>query len=284
MDSSLGYFESIGDLLNNSPHREERFWSDIRMTGFQELDKSLGGFRAGELVVVGSQFDWLIPGIFLQMIETVAITEQRPVLHIRVGRNLRTLVGSWLKRTGADPEWRESCKNAAQPDSEKVSELSGAPLYVLDAHGYSCQNLFNAIDSCAKSIKPLGMIVIDGLEHLNIWTGIPETSLPARWADVSYELKFLASRHQCPVIVDSRINSCEPDGTKIEMPKLQHFPHGSAIASSADHVLVLEAVNGVMTGEPASLYSAYSHTGLECHWMQLRYEHDSDRWVEVIER
>jgi replicative DNA helicase len=283
MDSSLGYFESIGDLLTNSQHREEQFWSDLRKTGYIHLDKTLGGFRPGELVVIGSQYNWLLPNLFLQMIETVAITEKRPVLYIRIGQNLRNLVGSWFKRTEANPAWRDSNRNSFEFDAGKTSEIRDAPIYVLDAHGFSLQFLQNAIDSCAKSFKELGLIVIDGLEHLDIWSGISDISVPARWAHVSSELASLASRHQCPVVVDSSVNSIEADGSKVVLPTIRHFPNGSAIAASADHVLVLEAVDGVMSGEPAELYSVYSHNGILCSGMQLNFAYETGRWLEVLE-
>lgn len=283
MDISLGYFESIGSLLEKSQLREERFWSDLRKTGYKHLDKTLGGFRPGELVVIGSQYNWLLPNLFLQMIETVAITEKLPVLHIRIGQDLRNLVGSWFKRTGANPAWRDSNQNSIEIDAGKTSELREAPIYVLDSHGFSLQFLENAIDSCAKGFKELGLIVIDGLEHLDIWSGIPDISLPARWAHVSSELASLALRHQCPVVVDSRVNSVEVDGSKVVLPTLRNFPHGSAIAASADHVMVLEAVDGVMSGEPSELYSVYSHNGILCSGMQLNFAYETGRWLEVLE-
>lgn len=281
MDQSIGYFESLKDLLNKSRIREEFFWADIRKTGFKQLDKDLGGFRPGELVVIASENDRLLPSLFLQMIETVAITEQRPVLHIRIGKDVRSLVGSWLKRTEADKGWHEDRNNIGETDSHKLSEYAEAPVYVLDAHGYSFQNVSHAINACAKSVNPIGLIVIDGLTHLNVWSGLPDISLEARWADISRELKALALTYQCPVLVDEHVNAYEKDGSRVEGAALRNLAHGGAISTSADHVLILEGVDGVVSGEPADLYSVYSHNGMLCRWMPLRYEHERDRWVEV---
>lgn len=283
MDHSIGYFETLKDLLDKSQMREEFFWSDIRKTGFKQLDKDLGGLRPGELVVIASEQDWLLPGLFLQMIDNVAIKEQRPVLHIRIGKDVRSLVGSWYKRTEADKGWHEDRNNIGEPDSHKLSEYAEAPIYVLDAHGYSFQNISHAINACAKSVNPIGLIVIDGLKHLNVWAGLPDISLEARWADISQELKSLAITYQCPVLVDEHVNAHEKDGTRVEVATLRNLSHGAAIATSADHVLILEAVDGMVSGEPADLYSAYSHNGMSCRWMPLRYEYERDRWVEVAE-
>lgn len=277
----LGYFESLGDALKMSTSRERRFWADVRKTGYQQLDEGIGGLRPNELYIFASQHDWLLPGLFLQLIENVAIREGRPVLHIRIGADLRSLVGSWLKRTGSDPAWCKDRHNLDEINQELVAEHINAPIYVFDAHGYSCEKIMAAIESCAKSIKAIGLIVIDGIDRLDIWTRISGNSIAERWASVSSELKNLALTHQCPVVVDSRIKRIEPDGTVIELPGIGDLPHGSAIATSADYVFVLEAVAGVFGGEPSDLYPVYSRTGLFCRRIPFRYEYDRCRWVEI---
>lgn len=279
--SSFGNFERLGNLLMMSSAAEEKFWSNLRSTGYSSLDQQLGGLRPSELVVIASQFDWMLPALNLQMIETVAIKEQRPVLHIRVGHDIRASVGSWLKRKQAYPTWFKNKRNDQVPNLDQMAEILQAPIYMLDAHGYSMNSLAASIDSFAKGSEPLGLIVIEGIDRLDVWRDLPDISLAARWAVVSSELKSIAIQYDCPVVVNSAMQMYGHDGIQIEPALLRHLVHDGALASAADLVLVLESSNDVNLGVPVDLYSVYSRHDLWCR-IQLRYEHETDRWLEVI--
>ena len=61
--SAFGNFERLGDSLMMSSAAEEKLWSNLRSTGYSSLDQQLGGLRPGELVVIASQFDWMLPAL-----------------------------------------------------------------------------------------------------------------------------------------------------------------------------------------------------------------------------
>lgn len=280
MEQRYGYVERLGDLLMKYPQSEKQFWSDLRPTGYSGLDEQLGGWRPGELTILASQHDWILPELNLQMIEAVAIKEMRPVLFIQVGTSIRHVVGTWLNRTQAYPWWRRTQNNEADLDESKLHDVAEAPIFLLDAHGYCINKLTQRIDAFAQADEGMGLIVIDGIDRLDIWEGMPDASLAARWASVSGALKSIAMRHRCPVIVNSGMQIYEKDETPIETALLRHLPHEGALAIAADQVLVLGTSDNMVSGEPVDLYSVYSRHQLLCS-VQLRFDHKTGRWDEV---
>lgn len=276
----LGNFERLSDLLAKSETVEAKFWSDLRPTGYTALDHQIGGLRAQELTVIASQQDWLLPDLILQMVETIASTDPRPVLHILVNTSRRSLIGMWCQRTEATCYWRTARFNDQVIDHEKLLNLKGSSIYCLDVQGCTMKYIINAIEAFAKNHKELALIYIQGIERIDVWNGFADASPAARWATVSSELKSIAFRHDCPVVIDCSIPFYESDETPIDLPTNRHLPHEGALACSADLVLMLEANQGVCQGEPADLYSIYSRHQLICR-TELRYDHIKQRWSEA---
>ena len=278
----FGNFERLGDLLMRYSVAEERLWSNLRSTGYDSLDEQIGGLRPGELVVLASKYDWMLPAFNLQMIEAVAIRDQNPVLHIRVGHDIRLTVGSWLMRKQLDFAWHQSKCNNQAPDLERMEEIIKAPIYMLDAHGYSMRDLSRSINSFSEGSEQFGLIVVEGIDRLATLRDLPNTPQAARYAFVLSELKDLAKNHACPVVTNCNLQQVfqERDATRVRMD-FEQLVHDGALASAADLVLVLETTDCIALGKPVDLHSVYSRHDFLPR-IHLRYDYKTDRWLELV--
>lgn len=277
----------LGDLLENFTEDEARFLSDFRTTGYTAID-TCGGLRSGDLILVASCCDFHYPDFSLQLIESVAIKERFSVLHIRVGKDVLSLVCTWLCRTQAYEWCLPFRRNDGVSDATKHTVQSEAPIYVLDAHGYTFEELELSVNTFAKYNKsgnPLGLIVIDSIEELNIWGTPSEASKAARWANISSNLKFMAEAHRCPVVANVWLPYLDEEGSVISSPGLRHLPNDGALACSADVVWAFNTSQADQSwadkNVPTYVYTIYDRRRLYPGHLKLRYEGSTCRWIEV---
>jgi len=264
MTQSSGIFEKLNEAMERTAAMEPVFLDSALPSGLPELDASMGGFRPGELIVLASEEIWAHDRLTKVFVESAAIKNKRPVAVIRLGHGIRDWCTSIFK----------------SPQSEAWAQ---APIYITEPKtGIAIQNLVQEVEQLAREAGPLGLIVIDGIDHLNIWadTQFSANNPGGSWASVSSALKWLAINQKCPVIVETRIQNRHTENGHIPEPWLRDLAYEGALANGADLVLMLQDFACSEKGHTVSLRSAYCRSGLGV-WIDLYCTHETQLWQEI---
>lgn len=264
MAQGTGIFEPINEAMKRLAAFEPLFWDSVLPSGLAGLDARMGGFRPGELIILASEENWAHDRLTKVFIESAAIKNKSPVAVVRLGHGIRDWCAPIFK----------------SPQSEAWAQ---APIYITEPRtGVAIQILVQEIEQLARAVGSLGLIVIDGIDHLNVWADsqFNAENPGASWAAVSSALKWLANNHQCPVIVETSIQNKQPENGHLSEPGLRDLAYEGALANSADLVLMLHDFVCTENGHTASLRSSYCRSGLGV-WIDLCSTYETQTWQEI---
>ncbi len=284
MTQNLGIFEKLSDTMQRVATMEIRFWESVIPTGLSGIDRKIGGFRSADLVILASEQSWMHASLTQVFVESVAVKQRLPVVVIRLGHDLRNYCEQVFKAKGAMQwAWGTKLGENKEPDWSRLTALTEARIYITQPlPGADIDYLFQEVEKLAESIGQLGLIVIEGIERLNIWAKATSsiTNPGERWASVSANLKQLAAYLKCPLVVDVRIDNQRPDDGHLTNPGLSDLPYEGALANCADLVLMLQDFSYLREGTRACLETRFSRTGLVA-CTELDYLSELGTWVEV---
>lgn len=284
MNQDLLCIETLGESMRRTVAQESLFWESAIPSGIGELDAQTGGLRPGELTLLASEDAFITSKIAQKFIESVAIVQKLPVIVICAGSGLREFCGQLIR--GGDSknrQWGRSPRNIAEPDWENLKRLTEAPIYVTQPiPSAGIDFIDQEIEKLVGVLGNVGLIVIEGIEHLNIWAN-PEyrsENPGASWAAVSAKAKWMALMHRCPVILDARVvNNC-PETGHLANPTVIDLPYQGALANSADIAYFFEKFSYMKQGRAFQLRTAFSRNGLYA-LMDLFHNEETDQIVEA---
>lgn len=284
MTKNLGIFEKLSDAMQRVAAMEILYWESVIPTGLSGIDQRIGGFRPADLIVVASEEPWMHASLTQIFVESVAVKQRLPVVVIRLGHDLSKYCEQTFKaKEAVQRAWGSKPGEQKEPDWSKLTALTEAPIYITQPlPSADIDYLFQEVEKLAESIGQLGLIVIEGIERLNIWAKATSsiTNPGERWASVSANLKQLATYLKCPLVVDVRIDNQRPDDGHLTNPGLSDLPYEGALANCADLVLMLQDFSYLRVGTRASLETRFSRTGLVAR-TELDYLSETGRWIEV---
>ena len=284
MAQNFGIFERLDNVMKRTAIVEMLFWESTIPSGLNGFDTKVGGFRPGELVVLASEDGWLRPKLTQVFIESCAIRHNLPVVVVRLGYGSRDWCAQLFKSKGAVPwSWGINATSNTEPEWKCLEALLQAPIYVTEPiPGSGIEYLDKEIEKLADALGGLGLIIIDGIDYLNIWedTQFNTRNPGASWSVVSSKLKWMAINRKCPVIIDTKVENANPDNGRLSEPTLRNLSYEGAIANSADHVLMLHDISCVPDGHSAILRTVFSRSGLGA-WVDLHYSSENHSWREI---
>jgi replicative DNA helicase len=201
-------------------------------TGFDNLDKIMGGLKPGELTVVAG-----ITGqgksIFVNnIIEYAAIKLKLPVALISIASNPNHILQSFLSSIGhidankfrdltlADEDWLRL--------TSVIELIKDAPIFISTPPRLSLTHLINEIIELKSSGKELKLLVIDNIRLLDHFHGA--SYQPAKYEEILRDLKIISAELQISIIVVHTIDNQYPDSRTDKRPVLSDFkPHTSFI-------------------------------------------------------
>lgn len=205
-------------------------------TGLHRVDEAIGGFCAGELVVIAAR-----PAV------GKTILAMQIARHNSIAENKRCLVFS-LEMTKSELTSRVVCGHAGVDSRKKrrnelnqserrqiveaVRELHGIPLSIIDKPGICIEEIC-AVARVDARRSPLDLVVVD-------YIGLVKPSDKSRQrteqvAEITFALKNLAKELSVPVIALSQLNRQADDSP----PKMSHLRESGAVEQDADIVLFL---------------------------------------------
>lgn len=214
-------------------------------TGFEDLDRLTGGFRASNLIVVAARPSMGKTALALCMAEHVALAEDKAVAIFSLEMSGEELTQRMLCSVAMVDASRMRSGRLSADDWPRVSQaadrLSKAPIFIDDSEGMTVTEMrTKARRLKARQEKPLGLIVVD---YIQLMEGAPnlrrrDENRVQEISAISRGLKMMARDLAVPIVVVSQLNR-SPDARTDKRPLLSDLRESGAIEQDADMVLLI---------------------------------------------
>ncbi|MFA4845762.1 MAG: replicative DNA helicase [Patescibacteria group bacterium] len=211
-------------------------------TGFVDLDRETGGFRPGEMILIGARPSMGKTAWVLDMLLNVC--RQYPAFLFTLemgGEDIWDRVVT--KKARAVPLHILRGGNLTEKETSEVIRVIGdiddMPLYVDDGVALKPSEILHRIQhvSIREKIRP-GFVAIDYVQIMR--PDSPVRSREQEVAQMSSAIKAMAKRLQCPVVALSQLSRENVREKKADyMPRLHDFRDSGALEQDADVVIGL---------------------------------------------
>lgn len=212
-------------------------------TGFEDLDRLTGGFRAANLIVVAARPSMGKTALALCMAEHVALAENKAVAIFSLEMSGEELTQRMLCSVAMVDASRMRSGRLSADDWPRVSQaadrLSKAPIFIDDSEGMTVTEMRTKARRL-KARHGLGLIVVD---YIQLMEGAPtlrrrDENRVQELSAISRGLKMMARDLEVPIIVVSQLNR-SPDARNDKRPMLSDLRESGAIEQDADMVLLI---------------------------------------------
>ncbi|MBQ7751665.1 MAG: replicative DNA helicase [Clostridia bacterium] len=208
-------------------------------TGFDELNYRTGGFRGGQLILIGGRPAMGKSSFAVNIAETVAITNKKPVAIF----NLEMPKSMIVRRIFCSQAYIDSQKIlSGKFEGEDwarlgrvLDKIAVAPLYIDDSSSITVSEI-HAKCQRIKQTHGLSMVVIDYLQLMR--DDSRTESRQVEVASISRALKVMAKELDVPVIALTQLNRANekrPD----KRPTLSDIRESGAVEQDADMVMLI---------------------------------------------
>lgn len=218
---------------------EETGLKDVVTTGFEEFDTSFGGFRLGELVVVGGR-----PAMGkTQFLVNLAlhISQTNPVLYVTLDLSELSLTSRFMSTVSGIATSDILQKNLDKEQKNRLStiahEFTKRQLFIHDCCNCSVA-VFKA--HCQKLVQEYGVQVII-VDYLQLMTSHQHRHRELEVSYISRELKNMAKAFHICIIASSQLSRALETryGMEGKRPQLSDLRESGAIEQDADKVLFI---------------------------------------------
>ncbi|MBM3634992.1 MAG: replicative DNA helicase [Actinobacteria bacterium] len=212
-------------------------------TGFEDLDRLTGGFRASNLIVIAARPSMGKTALALCMAEHVALTEEQTVAIFSLEMSGEELTQRMLCSVAMVDASRMRSGRLSADDWPRVSQaadrLSKAPIFIDDSEGMTVTEMRTKARRL-KAREGLGLVVVD---YIQLMEGSPllrrrDENRVQEISAISRGLKMMARDLDVPIIVVSQLNR-SPDARTDKRPLLSDLRESGAIEQDADMVLLI---------------------------------------------
>jgi replicative DNA helicase len=212
-------------------------------TGFDDLDRLTGGFRASNLIVIAARPSMGKTALALCMAEHVALNENKAVAMFSLEMSGDELTQRLLCSVAMVDASRMRSGRLSADDWPRVSQaadrLSKAPIFIDDSEGMTVTEMRTKARRL-KAKQDLGLIVVD---YIQLMEGAPnlrrrDENRVQELSAISRGLKMMARDLEVPIIVVSQLNR-SPDARNDKRPMLSDLRESGAIEQDADMVLLI---------------------------------------------
>lgn len=210
-------------------------------TGFTDLDRYIGGFGKGNLIIVGAR-----PGIgktsfCLNIGTNIAKKTKKAVCFFSLEMSSEELVSRVISSESMVLSERLRNGKLDKDDWSKIatacSVLSETDIYIDDTSNITLTAMKAKLRRIAKG--KLGLVVIDYLQLMESETKRKDGSRVNEIGDISRGLKLLAKELNVPVIVCSQLSRSSEKEKDKRKPMLSDLRDSGSIEQDADMVIFL---------------------------------------------
>jgi len=209
-------------------------------SGFIGLDAILGGFHAGDLVIVAGRPGMGKTSLAMNFAEHAALTLRQPVLVFSMEMPIDQLVTRLLASFGRIPQSHLRSGELTNDEwsrlSNAVGQIDDAPLFIDETPSLDPGTLRSRARKVSSQYG-LKLIVVDYLGLMQI-PGFQENRTQLV-GDLSRNLKALAKELRVPVIVLSQLNRTI-ESREDKEPRLSDLRDSGAIEQDADVILFVQ--------------------------------------------
>ncbi|MBZ2190221.1 replicative DNA helicase [Alcanivorax sp. JB21] len=208
-------------------------------TGFTELDRMTSGMQPADMIVVAARPSMGKTTFAMNLVEHVAIKEDKPVLVFSMEMPSDSLVMRMLSSLGRINQQNVRSGRLEADDWPRISSaiqlLSERKLFIDDTGGLSPMEMRARARRVARECGGLGMIMIDYLQLMQVPGSDNRVN---EISEISRSVKGLAKELGVPVVVLSQLNrSLEQRPNK--RPVMSDLRESGAIEQDADVIVFL---------------------------------------------
>jgi len=215
-------------------------YSQVRKTGFSAIDDEIGGFRAGELIVLASRPSMGKTAISMVTVGDVAINQKLSVAVFSMKLDKETyanqLVTTLVNYRQSKEKSAGSIERKGELRAEFKKEIKSAQIYVDDSPSLNVRSLERRCYDLSLECSQLGLVVIDGFELMSPDPKCSDKVINA--ISTSKKLRQLAKEIKCPILITT-ILSRRLEHRKFKQPILSDLKLEGALGKYADRLLFL---------------------------------------------
>ncbi|HSW70156.1 MAG TPA: replicative DNA helicase [Gammaproteobacteria bacterium] len=209
-------------------------------TGYHDLDEMTSGLQSSDLIIVAGRPSMGKTAFAMNIAENVIMKSKLPVLIFSMEMPGESIVMRLLSSLSRIDQLKIRTGKIEEQDWPRVmstvSMLSESPMFIDDSPALSPVELRARARRVAKEHGPLGMIVIDYLQLMQV-PGFNENRT-AEISEISRSLKALAKELHVPVIALSQLNrGLEQRADK--RPVMSDLRESGAIEQDADLIVFI---------------------------------------------
>jgi replicative DNA helicase len=239
-------FESLKDIMGRTVNElaamaEGKVHERHVMTGFPSLDRSLGGLRAGGLIIVAARPAMGKSAFALNIAQKAATLYKVPAAIFSLEMSKEEIGNRMLSAQSRVNAKSLTTGELEQADWDKISDalpsLYSAPIHIDDHSGTSVLEMMSKCRQLKLDNK-LGLVVVDYLQLMSGNGSSRTDSRQQEISEISRSLKIMAKELAVPVIALSQLSrACEARTDK--KPMLSDLRDSGAIEQDADVVMFL---------------------------------------------
>jgi replicative DNA helicase len=258
-----GTYERIGELLPDyldeleRKHRGEQ--SELK-SGFDDLDKVLGGLHRENLIIVGGRPGQGKSSFALNILYHVAVVEKQPAVFFSLEMSKSEIVGKLVSRHSNIPYNNLRDAHLSQSDfamiANAMTALKEAPLFLDDTPGNS---LYEIRSKTRRAVREGAKVAI--ADYLQLISGQSKGQNRVEFVGtLSRGLKELAKECKIPVIALSQLNR-STEYSKNTEPDLHQLRESGSIEQDADSVVLAYRPDMIDYPEEARIIIAKNRHG-----------------------
>lgn len=179
------------------------------MTGFTDLDALTGGFKPGQLIIIGARPSTGKTTLAVSMLRHISIEQGGHSAMFSLEMTHDELTAGMFAAEGRVPLHRLRYEAITDDDWNRVTKkfgaVSEAAIHIDDSPGLTLTQVVNRSRKYARRY-PLKVIAVDYFQMLNAGNGRRYESREREAASIIYGLKYLAKELRVPVIALAQLN------------------------------------------------------------------------------
>lgn len=207
-------------------------------TGFDELDKLLGGLKDSELIILAARPSMGKTALAANIFDYVAVKEGMPTIFFSLEMSQEELGLRMLcTRARLSSERLKHTLTGADRDNFHVASdaLAKSKAVIVDSSAMTVSEI-GSVARREKRTRGLALIIIDYLGLIE--PDNPKDPRQEQVAKISRRLKGLARELRVPVLCLAQLNR-QVEATKDNRPRLSHLRESGAIEQDADVVMFI---------------------------------------------
>lgn len=227
-----------------NPEIEQLFSNKGISSGYALLDKEIGGWQNGDLIIIGSRPAVGKTAFAINIALNAAAGMNIPVLFFTLEMSSKSLIKRMIIREAEinikDIDGKHIIEKEDWPKVEKrLLEIHKCPLYIDDTPGLLADDFAEKVGKAVKD-KGVKMVIVDYLQLMRSH----EKDLGMREDEVSYivrSLKMVALAYNIPIIALSQLSRLSLSSGSVHKPlQLRDLRESRSIEETADLILLLD--------------------------------------------